>query len=183
MKHNMKKIVIISSSIRNGRMSSRAALYFKNFINTEGLANAEIIDLAVLDFPLFQERYKYLQTPPESLKAYAKSINSADGIIIVTPEYNGSFPASLKNAIDVLYDEWYRKPIALVSVSSGAFGASQVLMQLSAVLWKMKAQLVPTSFPIAMIDKTFDENGVPANKELTDARAKIFIGELMKSVL
>jgi NADPH-dependent FMN reductase len=53
-----------------------------------------------------------------------------------TPEYNGGYPASLKNVIDLLDYEWHRKPVVISTVTSGAFGASQVLISLQFILWK-----------------------------------------------
>ncbi len=47
-----------------------------------------------------------MQHPSEGVLEFAKKVKAADGIIIVTPEYNGGYPASLKNAIDLLYVEW-----------------------------------------------------------------------------
>jgi NAD(P)H-dependent FMN reductase len=57
-------------------------------------------------------------------------IESADGVIIISPEYNGGYPAALKNVIDLLTTEWTKKPIGIVPVSSGSFGGMQVLQQL-----------------------------------------------------
>ena len=55
----MRKIAIISPSVRKGRNSHRAALFFLNLITEKNLAEAEILDLLEYDFPLFNERLKY----------------------------------------------------------------------------------------------------------------------------
>jgi NAD(P)H-dependent FMN reductase len=110
--------------------------------------------------------------------AFAKEVETADGIIIVTPEYNGGYPASLKNVIDLLYAEWKRKPIAIATVSAGAFAGSQVITSLQFSLWKIGALVVPAMFPVATVEKTFDENGTPSDLEGTNKRANIFIKEL-----
>src|SRR5690606_20808079 len=106
-------------------------------------------------------------------------IIKADGVIIVTPEYNGSLPASLKNVVDVLYAEWRRKPIAISTVSDGNFGGTQVLVALQWTLWKIKSWTVPAQFPVPNAETTFDENGVPADRETVEKRARIFIEELL----
>ena len=113
------------------------------------------------------------------MRDFAEKIKSADGIIIVTPEYNGGYPASLKNVIDLLYDEWHRKPIAIATVSAGAFGGSQVITSLQFTLWKIRAWTVPAMFPVPNIDKSFDESGNAIDKEATDKRAKGFVSELL----
>ena len=172
------KIVIISSSVRIDRKSHRVALFFQKYIKKNKLATVSMVDLNEYNFPIFEERLRFMKKPSAALKKYAKEIEKADGIIIISPEYNGGIPASLKNAIDVLYPEFYRKPIAISTVSSGNFAGSQVQFALATVLWKMKALLVPGVFPVANIEKSFDENGVPSDLEATEKRAKLFLDEL-----
>ncbi len=178
----MTKIKIISSSVRTGRKSNRVVLYFKKYLEENNIAEVEVIDLKEYNFPVFEERLKNLQDPSAVLLAYAAKIKEANGIIIVTPEYNGGYPASLKNAIDVLYSEWYHKPMAIATVSDGVFGGSQVITSLQFSLWKIKAWIVPAMFPVPSVGKSFDENGVPADKEATDKRAAAFINELMWAI-
>ena len=102
----MPNIAIISASIRNGRKSHRVALYFQKYLEENKLATVEILDLNEYKFPLFEERLNYLKSPAADVIDFADKVRSADGIIIVTPEYNGGYPASLKNVIDLLTDEW-----------------------------------------------------------------------------
>jgi len=122
---------------------------------------------------------KYTKDPIPKLIEFTERVNNADGVLIVTPEYNGGYPASLKNVIDVLYDEWHRKPVAISTVSNGPFGGMQVITSLQFSLFKIRAWTVPALFPVPMIEKTFDENGVPADKEATDKRAAGFLAELI----
>jgi NAD(P)H-dependent FMN reductase len=172
-------IRIISSSVRVGRKSPRLALYFKNYINKNGLGEAEILDLADFDFPIFEERLRLQENPlPEALE-FADKINSADGILIVTPEYNGSIPASLKNAIDLLGPEWKHRPVALCTVSAGVFGGSQALVALQFSLWKLGALTVPAMFPVPEVEKHFDEKGRALRPEETDKQAQSFLKELL----
>lgn len=175
----MRTIAIISSSIRTGRNSHRVALFFKEFLTTRQLATVDIIDLDEYQFPLFEERIWNLPQPSAALLDYQARVNKADGIIIVTPEYNGGYPASLKNAIDVLYKEWRRKPIAISTASDGAFGGSQVITSLQFSLWKIRAWTVPAMFPNPKVQEAYDENGVPKDKEAVEKRAKTFIDELL----
>ncbi|MBL7893336.1 MAG: NAD(P)H-dependent oxidoreductase [Bacteroidia bacterium] len=175
----MYTISIISASVRNGRKSNRVAIYFKNYIEENKIATPEIIDLDKYQFPVFNERLKFLKTPSDSILEFAGKIKSADAVLIVTPEYNGGYPAALKNLIDMLYDEWYHKPIGFITVSSGAFGGSQVITSLQFVLWKMKALTVPAMFPVAKVEETFDENGKPLDKVTMDKRAASFMKEVL----
>ncbi|MBC7867793.1 MAG: NAD(P)H-dependent oxidoreductase, partial [Gloeobacteraceae cyanobacterium ES-bin-316] len=116
---------------------------------------------------------------PPILLEFAEKIKTAHGIVLVAPEYNGGYPASLKNAIDVLNDEWKRKPIAISTVSAGPFAGMNMITGLQYVLWKIGALTVPALFPVAMVGNSFDEYGNPSDKAGTDKRAAAFLKELL----
>ena len=99
--------------------------------------------------------------------------------MIVTPGYNGGYPASLKNAIDLLFEEWKHKPMGIVSVSPGPFAGSQALVSLQFTLWKMMAWTIPAMFSVPTVDKAYDENGKALDKPNSDKLAAIFITELL----
>ncbi len=175
----MPTIAIISSSVRTGRASHRVALYLKNYLQNNELATVQMLDLNEYKFPVFDERLKYQQDPSAEMLDFAAHIKNADAVIIVTPEYNGGYPAALKNVVDLLYDEWYRKPVAISTVSNGIFGGSQVITSLQFSLWKIRAWTVPAMFPVPKVQDAFDENGIPTDPAGTDKRASGFIKELM----
>jgi len=175
----MPHIAIISASVRRDRKSHRAALYFKSFIESNNLATAEILDLLEYNFPLFDERLRFQPNPTPQMLDFVSKVKNADGVLIVTPEYNGGYPSSLKNVIDLLYDEWHRKPVAISTVSGGSLGGTQVITSLQFTLWKIRAWTVPAMFPVPTIDKSFDEQGNPVDKAGTDKRAGGFINELL----
>lgn len=175
----MFNIAVISSSVRMDRKSHRVALFFKKYLEENNHATVRILDLAEYNFPLFNERLQYQKAPSADVIDFAEQISSADGVIIVTPEYNGGYPASLKNAIDLLHKEWHRKPVAISTVSDGIFGGSQVITSLQFSLWKMKAWTVPAMFPVPEVSKAFDENGDPADDRFNEKRVAGFISELL----
>ncbi len=175
----MPKITILISSIRTGRRSPRVVTYFKKYIETNNLATVEILDLKEYNFPVFDERLRFQKEPTEGMLDFSAKIKAAEGILIVTPEYNGGYPPALKNAIDLLYEEWHRKPVAISTVSDGPFGGAQVITSLQFVLWKMRAWTVPAMFPVPKVSETFNETGEPSDQAATDKRAKTFIGELL----
>lgn len=172
-------IAIISSSIRTGRNSHRVALFFESYIKEHKLGDTKLLDLNEYQFPVFEERLKFMKDPMKKAVEFADDIKKADAVLIVTPEYNGGYPASLKNVIDLLTGEWKRKPIAISTVSSGAFGGSQVITSLQFSLWKQGAIVVPAMFPVPNVEKSYDEKGTPADKEVTEKRAKTFLEELL----
>ena len=174
----MFHIAIISASVRLGRNSHRAALYFQKYLIENNLCTTEIIDLNAMQYPLFDERLAYHPHPTEEMKGLSNRIMQADGVIIVTPEYNGGYPAALKNMIDLLYDEWFKKPIAIATASDGDFGGTQVIYSLLFSLWKIRAWVVPVRYPIPRVDEAFDESGNPKDKVASDKRTKVLINEL-----
>lgn len=175
----MPHIAIISGSIRVGRKSPRVALYLRQYIEENKLGTTEILDLAQYQFPVFEERLAYQTNPLPSAIEFSNKIKAADGVILVTPEYNGGYPASVKNMVDLLITEWAHKPVAISTVSGGDFGGSQVITTLQFSLWKIKAWTVPAMFPIPKVQDNFDENGTPKDKAGTDKRAAGFLKELL----
>lgn len=175
----MPEILIISASVREGRNSHRIALFFKKYLEENKLASASIADLNEYKFPLFNERLMFQKDPAANVLEFAGRVKKADGVIIVTPEYNGGYPASLKNVVDLLYDEWHHKPIAISTVSNGSFGGSQVITSLQFSLWKIRALTVTAQFPVPTAHKGFTEDGSPVNPEVENKRAAGFINELL----
>jgi len=175
----MPHILIISSSVREGRNSHRVALFFKKFVEENKMATAEIADLNEYNFPLFNERLRFQKSPSDKVLEFAGKVKNADGVIIVTPEYNGGYPASLKNVVDLLYDEWHRKPMAISTVSDGIFGGTQVITSLQFSLWKIRAFIATAMFPVPNAHKAFNEDGTPTDKEGISKRATAFINELL----
>ncbi len=169
-------IVIISASVREGRKSHRVALFLHDTV--AGTVNtAEILDLKELAFPLFTERLRYQKEPLPQVLDFAERVRKADGVILVTPEYNGGYPASLKNVVDLLIEEWRRKPVAVSTVSDGSFGGTQVITSLLFSLWKIKAWVV-AHMPVPKVSDAFDEAGAPADPEGWAKRAKALLDEL-----
>ena len=153
------RVAILSSSVRIGRLSHRVALYIQRYLETQLSLTAEIVDLKEYDFPLFDERLAYQQSPSEKLLDFTRRLMGADGIVIVSPVYNASFPAALKNVIDLYYAEWKRKPVGIVSVTSGSVPGIATVQQLQTLMLKLGALVVPTLCTVVKVAETFSETG------------------------
>jgi NAD(P)H-dependent FMN reductase len=175
----MEHICIISSSVRKERFSHRAALYLSRILREKYNIESEILDLRKYRFPLFEERLKFLDSPSPETLDFAERVRKADGLILVVPEYNGGYPASLKNVIDLLTDEWRKKPVAFAVVSNGKFAGSQVITSLQFTLWKIMALTVSPAMRIPDIETAFDENGIPVDNTLMDKLSSPTIKELL----
>lgn len=175
----MFKIGIISPSVRKGRNSHRIALWLNELIKTEKLGEPSLIDLLEYNFPLFDERLKFQESPSPAALDFAEKIRSSDGVIIILPEYNGGYPASLKNATDLLTSEWRRKPVAFISVSDGPFAGTQSITSMLFSLWKAGALTIPATLRIPYIEREFDPAGNPADREGIGNRGSKLVKELL----
>lgn len=175
----MKKIAIISSSVRDGRLSHRTALFFQRHITANHLAECEILDLKTYGFPLFNERLRYQLDPAPEVVDFANRVVAADGVIFVTPVYNGSFPASLKNVIDLLYKEWRRKPVAVVSTTYTPTPGIATIQQIQTIMLKMGALVTPALATVTDVATELAEGGQPADPGKFIPRMQPVIDELL----
>lgn len=169
-------IVVISGSVRDGRRSHRVAVHLHQAAVSAG-HSAELLDLKAYGFPLFRERLREQREPLPEAVDFADRVAKADGVVVVTPEYNGGFPASVKNAVDLMVDEWRRKPVAICTVSNGSFGGNQAITALVFTLWKMKAWVV-AHMPVPRVQESFDEAGTPVDADGWAKRSGQLIQEL-----
>ncbi|MEP9359424.1 NAD(P)H-dependent oxidoreductase [Sphingomonas sp. KR3-1] len=127
------KILVILGSVREGRMAEPVGNWvIEGAAARDGLA-CELVDLKEWDLPF----YPFPKPPaaggytdPLQLR-WAERVKSADGYILICPEYNHGIPAVLKNALDFVYAEWNRKPVAFVGY--GGNGGARSIEQLTMV--------------------------------------------------
>ncbi len=172
------KIVVISSSVRTGRLSHRVALFLCKRLG------AEMVDLAEYDFPLFHERLKFMVEPPEEAVDFARRIAEADGVVVVSPVYNASFPAALKNVVDLLVDEWVKKPVMVVSVSSGGNAPIMTAQQLQSLFLKLGARVAAPLYTVTNVESDFSTDGEllnPAVERFTTAPIEEFLWIVTKT--
>nr|WP_157527309.1 NAD(P)H-dependent oxidoreductase [Kibdelosporangium sp. MJ126-NF4]ADB02851.1 AzicH [Kibdelosporangium sp. MJ126-NF4]CEL14071.1 NADPH-dependent FMN reductase [Kibdelosporangium sp. MJ126-NF4]CTQ88437.1 NADPH-dependent FMN reductase [Kibdelosporangium sp. MJ126-NF4] len=110
-----------------------------------------------------------------ALDTITPRLASADAFVIVTPEYNRSFPAVLKNAIDWHFAEWHAKPVGFVSYG-GRSGGLRAVEQLRLVFGELHA--VPIRDIVSFHGPCFDEHGRPYDREGCDAAAKNMLDQL-----
>ncbi len=140
--------------------------------------NLEIVEIGQL--PLYNQDLD--PNPPEQWSAFRGRVRAADAVLFVTPEYNRSVPAPLKNAIDVAsrpygQSAWEGKPGAVVSVSPsaiGGFGANHHLRQ-SLVFLNVPAMQQPEAY-IGHADKLFD-----AGSKLVNESTRKFLQDYMQA--
>ena len=139
------KVQIIIGSTRPNRVGPQIAKWVSENIPTKSTVEYEIVDIADFNLPMFNEpahpatgQYEF-----EYTRVWSEKIKEASGYILVTPEYNAGYPASLKNAMDYLYHEWSNKPVMIVSYGVGGGPTSSA--QLRQVVERLKMHPVDTS--------------------------------------
>jgi NAD(P)H-dependent FMN reductase len=123
----MPRIGIIVSTTRPNRNGEQVANWVQSVASQRGDATYEVIDLRDFDLPNYDEPFPAAmgQYQNEHTKRWAQTVDSYDGFIIVTAEYNHSLPGSLKNALDYVYNEWNNKTVGFVSYGA-ALGVRSV---------------------------------------------------------
>lgn len=142
-----KSIALITCSTRPGRINPAITSYIASLLPLTSNYTLTTIDLAPLGLPMFNEPTiptaldKHNPTP-HYLTAHARGwsaeISKHAAFIFVTPQYNWSMPASIKNAIDYLYHEWSGKPAFVVSYGGHGGGRSREALQMVLKGLKMK---------------------------------------------
>jgi len=170
-------IPVLVASIRRGRESPKVARHVHRLLEARDGVTSDLVDLAELDLPIMEERVRLRDDSPAGALALSAAIDRADGLVIVTPEYNNGYPGVLKNALDYLRPELKRLPVGVVTVSAGGFGGIACLAQLRLVLLAMGAVPIPVSLPVSKVQTSFTEDG-PADGSF-DPRALRFLDELL----
>ena len=115
---------VIIGSTRPGRAGAPIARWFYDLAVADGRFEVELVDLAEVNLPIFNEpnhpnqgKYEF-----EHTKRWSATVSRGDAFVFVVPEYNHSFNAATKNAIDYLHNEWRYKPAGIVSYGGAIMG-------------------------------------------------------------
>lgn len=143
MNNDKHKLVIILGSVREGRFGPVVTSWIAEQARLHAGFEVEVVDLAGIDLPLTlpaaSPKFAGDDYPrPAGMTKLTSALESADAFIVVTPEYNHSYPASLKAAIDWHFTQWTAKPVAFVSYG-GAAGGRHAVLHLENVLTELHA--------------------------------------------
>lgn len=150
------KIAVIAGSMRLNSFSSQTSKLAMKALSNKG-ADIEILDLKNLSLPFCNGSRDYPSYP--DVQRLKDAILSANGLLIVTPEYHGSLSGVLKNALDLLDESHFRgKTVALIAVMGG-IPSNNAINTLRIIFRQLHAWVLPEQLIIPNIDDTFDENG------------------------
>lgn len=168
---------IVIASTRPGRAGAPIARWFCQRSLAHDAFDVELVDLAEVNLPLYDEPHQPISRNYQfdHTKKWSATISRADVFVIVMPEYNHSFNAALKNALDFLYHEWRDKPIGLVSYGGGAAGA-RAIEALKPVLASLGLVFAgELSIPLAQFAPI---EGAFAGNDFLETRARAMLDEL-----
>lgn len=152
------KIAAVVTSTRPTRHGPVLGRWVHSELTGRGDLDLTVVDLAAVALPLLDEPH-----PPadrnytkDHTKNWSDIVDGADGFIFITPEYNRSMPASLKNALDFLFWEWQYKPVGFVSYSGGVSGGTRAVEMTKQVVTTLGMLPVPEMVNLPRIDSLID---------------------------
>ncbi|HLR89472.1 MAG TPA: NAD(P)H-dependent oxidoreductase, partial [Balneolaceae bacterium] len=135
------KVTILLGSVREGRKTHRVAYYVEKKLNEKGV-ETDLIDLGEEELPMYGLADKS-EEERERIASVGKRLTWGDALIFVSPEYQDSFSGVLKNALDHYLEEFEKKAIGVVTVSSGKMAGINASIQLQLVILGVGAYPMP----------------------------------------
>lgn len=148
----MPRLLVIIASTRPGRVGSAVGDWVVTRASEKGGFEMDVADLAQLQLPFLDEAAhpRHRTYTNEHTVQWSRQVDTADAFIVVMPEYNHSFTAPLKNALDFLFHEWNGKPVGLVSYG-GLAGGTRAVVALQPVLANLGMLSVHSNVEIAWV--------------------------------
>jgi len=152
-------IEIIAASPRKESVTYRVALFLQKYMSEKTEHNVNIIDVREWAFPLMQQEvFSSVERTPEKLRPLAKRMFDANGFIMVSPEYNGSYTSALKNLFDH-FPKQTHKTFGIVTASPGIMGGMRASQQMQLLINALFGIGSPHMLITPSVDKKFDTQG------------------------
>lgn len=151
-----QKIVLFAGSLRTNSLNKKLVLVAHEILKKNAQFQTEIFDLKNLNLPVYDGDIEE-KGMPQGLVEFSETIRSCQGLIISSPEYNGSISSCLKNTIDwvsrVRPQPFERKPILLLAATPGGLGAIRGLLHTRVPLDALEAFVFPQTFGLPKADE------------------------------
>ncbi|MFE9578334.1 NADPH-dependent FMN reductase [Nocardia sp. NPDC006044] len=177
MTENPVKVAVILGSTRAGRFGPTVANWFIDHAKRRDDIAVDLIDLAVEQLPAYMSN----EPDPEgarALQSVGARLTVADGFVVITPEYNHSYPAPLKSAIDWHFTQWQAKPIGFVSYG-GVSGGLRAVEHLRHVFAELHAVTVRDTVSFHGAGQLFGPAGQLADPAAPTAAADQLLDQLV----
>lgn len=172
------RIAVIIGSTREGRFADTVARWFVAEASGREDLDLDVVDLLDVDFPTrLGGHHPASGIRPEFVRPFADRMAAADGFVILTPEYNHGYPASLKAALDALHAEWRAKPAAFVSYG-GASGGIRAVEQLRQVLGELHMVAIRDGVSLPLARSLFGEDGALIDPGFVGPAVKVMFERL-----
>lgn len=152
------RIEIISGSTRENSITYRLALHLQQALQQSTNHDVNIIDVREHLLPQLDDVYTSLAVTPQEHKELAERMFAADAFILVSPEYNGSYSACMKNLIDH-FPKQHHKIFAIATASPGGLGGIRAAMQLQQYVFALFGIGSPYMLVTPQVEKKFDIDG------------------------
>ncbi len=166
-------IPVILGTPRQGRQSEYVANFIVEQIAAREAVETELIDIRTMPIAI--------NDAGESLKdpKFSATMERADGLVIVVPEYNHGYPGLLKHVLDTCLQEYIHKAVGLCGVSAGPFGGTRVIQNLLPVMRELGLMNIFYDLNFGNVQKLFDESGQLIDKPTYIRRMERFMDELV----
>ncbi len=150
-------ILLVLASTREGRFGETVARWIGAVLEQRADLTFELADLRDFDLPYYNQPVPAsMLTPEQQPQPWTSTVGRSDGFVIVSPEYNHGYPAPLKSALDCVYHEWNRKPVAFVSYG-GWSGGTRAVEQLRQVAVELQMAPVRSGVVLQFARRLFDD--------------------------
>jgi NAD(P)H-dependent FMN reductase len=152
-------ISVIYGSVRSDRQGIKVARFLEQKLIERGI-KVHFIDPLEYTLPLLDKMYKEYEPgkAPQPMEKLSNLLRESDGFLVVTGEYNHSVPPALSNLLDHFQTEYYFKPSAIASYSSGSFGGVRAAVHLRALLGELGMPAISSILPFPAIGNLFAED-------------------------
>lgn len=155
----MLTISILYGAVRPTRKSFRCALALEAALRATGRCEPRILDLADYNLPVMHERFFEMASPPIAVADLHTALDESDGLVFLSPEYNGSYSGALKNAVDYFRPEFSKKPIGVATASSGKFAGINASHHLQTLVLHIGGYGLPRKWMVPDVEKSIAEDG------------------------
>lgn len=166
-------IPVILGTTRQGRASEPVARFVFEEVQKRDGVETKFIDIRDLRFPV-DDAGEAIKDPE-----FAETIMHADGIVIVTPEYNRGYPGMLKHVLDTNLKEYIHKAVGICGVSAGGFGGTRVIENLLPVLRELGLVTIFWDGNFSGARALFDQEGNLKDRDAHQKRMDKFLAELI----
>jgi len=166
-------IPVILGTVRKGRASENVAKFVFSEVQKREGVETELIDIRELKFPI-DDAGEDIKDPN-----FSATMMRADGLVIVTPEYNHGYPGMLKHVLDTNLKEYIHKAVGICGVSAGGFGGTRVIESLLPVMRELGLVTIFWDGNFSGAQKLFDEAGNMNDRATHEKRIVKFLGELI----